>query len=94
MDKKDTMNADAMAIPFSGPGSVSYAEELWSVIGDRKMVGSGITGNAPYKGVHPHGAVLTTDASKVKISGHKGALPVIPDPTILRSPITDQSSSA
>ncbi len=71
MDKKDTMNADAMAMPFSGPDSVSYAEELWSAIGASKMVGSGISGNAPYKGVHPHGAVLTTDTSKVKVSGHK-----------------------
>jgi len=70
MDKPDAMASDAM--PFSGPNSVAYAQELWSVIGDNKLVGAGLSGNAPYKGVHPHGAVLTTDTTKIKVAGRKG----------------------
>ena len=60
-----------MAMPFSGPDSISYTEHLCSSTGARILVGSAISANAPYIGVHPHGGVLTTHTSKVKISGHK-----------------------
>jgi hypothetical protein len=75
MDKKDDMAAmpagEAM-MPFSGPDSVAYAKSLWASISEANMVGAGITRNAPYKGVHPHGAVLTTDTLIVAVEGHKG----------------------
>ena len=60
-----------MAMPFSGPDSISYAEQFCSSTGARILVRSGISANAPYIGVNPNGGVLTTHTSKVEISGHK-----------------------
>lgn len=62
------------SMPFSGPDSVEYAQDLWS-----KLVAAGMTGpNAAitktYKGVHPHGAVLDTNTSEVEINGHTGTV--------------------
>ena len=41
-----------MAMPFSGPDSISYTEHLCSSTGARILVGSAISANAPYIGVH------------------------------------------
>jgi len=74
-EKPDAMAAsDQMmkTMAFSGPDSVAYSQKLWTAIGDAKLVGAKISGNAPYKGVHPHGAVLTTDTSTVKIGAYEG----------------------
>jgi len=72
MDKKNDMGADPMMMPFSGPDSVSYSQQLWSSLGAAKMVGDPASNPAAYKGVHPHGAVLTTKTSIVKVNGHSG----------------------
>jgi len=61
-------------MPFSDPVSVSYSQNLWSAMKSAKVVGAGSKNPAPYKGAHPHGAVLTTATSSMNIGGHKGKL--------------------
>ena len=56
---------------FSGPDSVEYSQQLWSALSGAGLVG-GALGSKAYKGVHPHGAVLTTDTSEVTVGGHTG----------------------
>ncbi len=68
-----TMAASHGMMPFSGPDSVEYSQQLWSALGGAGLVG-GPLGSEPYKGVHPHGAVLTTDTSEVTIGGHTGTV--------------------
>jgi hypothetical protein len=71
-DQKDSMGSDAMMMPFSGPDSVSYSQQLWSSLGKAKLVGDPASNPPAYKGVHPHGAILTTKTSIVKVDGHSG----------------------
>ncbi len=59
---------------FSGPDSVAYAEKLWSAMGEAKLVGDPASNNAPYKGVHPHGAVLTNSTSELTMGDHTGTI--------------------
>lgn len=74
--KKKMMKKEGMMeMPFSGPDSVNYAGELWTALGGANMVGGGLKSIA-YKGVHPHGAVLTTDTGSVTVGGHKGKVVV------------------
>lgn len=72
MDKKDAMAEQPMMMPFSGPDSVSYSQQLWSSLSAAKLVGDPASNPVPYKGVHPHGAVLTTKSSIVNVDGHSG----------------------
>ena len=69
-----SMAAGAGEMPFSGPDSVAYSKDLWSALGSAKLVGSPADNPAPYKGVHPHGAVLTTATSSVTVGGHSGTV--------------------
>ncbi len=64
--------AEMKMMDFSGPDSVEYAGKLWAALDDAKLVGDPSTNPAPYKGVHPHGAVLTNKTSEVSVGGHKG----------------------
>jgi len=59
-------------MPFSGPDSVAYAEALWKSLNSAKLVNSPADNPAPYKGVHPHGAVLTTATSEASVDGYTG----------------------
>lgn len=65
---------DGMAMPFSGPDSVSYSQDLWAALGSANLVGADSNNPAPYKGVHPHGAILTTATSSVTVDGHEGTV--------------------
>lgn len=71
---KDAMadSSKMMNMPFSGPDSVAYSEKLWAALGAAKLVGDPASNNPPYKGVHPHGAVLTNNTSTVSVDGHSG----------------------
>jgi hypothetical protein len=71
-DKKEPMASGEIMMPFSGPDSVAYSQQLWAALGEAKLVGDPASNNAPYKGVHPHGAVLTTNTLLVSVEGHKG----------------------
>ncbi len=57
---------------FSGPDSVSYSEDLWAALTAANLVGAGAKDPAPYKGVHPHGAILTNVTGDVTVGGHTG----------------------
>ena len=74
MKAEGEMKMDTMAMPFSGPDSVSYSHDLWAAMGAAKLVGADSENPAPYKGVHPHGAILTTATSAVTIDGHEGTV--------------------
>lgn len=63
---------DGMAMPFSDPGSVEYAGQLWAALGGAKMVDDPAMNGAPYKGVHPHGAILTNNTGAVTVGDHTG----------------------
>ena len=67
-----SMTAGAGEMAFSGPDSVDYSKALWSALGGAKLIGSPAMNPEPYKGVHPHGAVLTTATSSVEVNGHSG----------------------
>ncbi len=61
---------------FSGPDSVAYSEKLWSALAGLNLVGKSAQPDKPYKGTHPHGAVLETLTSAATVDGHKGKVVV------------------
>ncbi len=67
-----SMTTDAGEMAFGGPDSIAYSQSLWKSLGKANLVGSPADNPAPYKGVHPHGAVLTNATSEVTVEGHTG----------------------
>ncbi|MDH3716420.1 MAG: cytochrome P460 family protein [Gammaproteobacteria bacterium] len=65
-----TMEESSM--PFAGEDSVKYATQLWDALQDAGMIGASAVISKPYKGQHPHGAVLDTIEGPVKVGGHTG----------------------
>ncbi len=61
-----------MKMPFGDKGSVGYSQKLWSALADAHMVGPNAIMSKPYKGQHPHGAVLDTIEGTVTVNGHSG----------------------
>ena len=59
-------------LPFGGPDSIAYSEKLWSVLQQEKLVDAPAKNPPPYRGVHPHGAILTTVHSETSVGGHTG----------------------
>ncbi|MDH3688491.1 MAG: hypothetical protein OEU36_03275 [Gammaproteobacteria bacterium] len=51
---------------------VAYAEKLVAELLDAKLVGPECIIKKPYKGTHPHGAVLDTVEAEITIGGHTG----------------------
>ncbi|MFQ5935909.1 MAG: cytochrome P460 family protein [Acidiferrobacterales bacterium] len=62
------------AAPFGGPEDVEYAAKLWKAMKKAKLVGAGAIQGTPYTGQHPHGAILDTLDSTVKVGGKTGAV--------------------
>ncbi|MFQ5995828.1 MAG: cytochrome P460 family protein [Acidiferrobacterales bacterium] len=60
------------AAPFGGEDDVKYSQALWKALTKAKMVGPGAIMSTPYKGQHPHGAVLDTIDGTVKVKGQSG----------------------
>ena len=60
--------------PFGGADSVAYAGKLWAALDDARLVGADRIHSRPYKGQHPHGAVLDTIETTLKVGGHTGEL--------------------
>ena len=58
--------------PFGGTDSVDYAGDLWSALEKASLAGDKAIYSNPYKGQHPHGAVLDTISGKLKVGGHTG----------------------
>ena len=61
---------------FGGPDSISYSTELWAALVDANLVGDSATPDKPYKGVHPHGAILETLTSEVTVGNLTGTVVV------------------
>ncbi len=61
----------AMSAPFGSAEDISYAKQLWSALEGYQLVGKNATLSAPYKGTHPHGAILDTVDSEVWVNGYK-----------------------
>lgn len=57
---------------FGGKDSVKYAGQLWDALEDAGMIGPDAVVSKPYKGQHPHGAVLDTIEGPVTVGGHTG----------------------
>ena len=60
--------------PFGDKDSIKYSQKLWKALTKAGMVGSDAVLSRPYKGQHPHGAVLDTIQRTVKVGfgGHEG----------------------
>lgn len=63
---------ESMPMAFSGPDSIDYSKTLWRSLKSAALVGSGAIADKPYKGVHPHGAVLETITSSTSVNGYNG----------------------
>lgn len=63
---------DSMPMAFSGPDSVEYSAKLWRSLQSAGLVGTGAVADEPYKGVHPHGAVLETITDSTSVDDYKG----------------------
>ncbi len=58
--------------PFGGPDDVAYAAQLWQQLTKDRLVGSNLIRSTPYKGTHPHGAILDTMDTRITVGGHTG----------------------
>jgi len=70
-----TLGAVATAMggaPFGDPDSVAYSQKLWQAMEAGNLVGSNAIISKPYKGTHPHGAVLDTIEGTTRVDGHTG----------------------
>lgn len=66
-------NAQAEA-PFGTKADIQYAEALWKEMSKHNFVGQNALMSTPYKGQHPHGAVLDTFDTVMSVRGDKGEL--------------------
>lgn len=60
--------------PFGDPDSIKYSQKLWKALDKAGLIGDNAVYSKPYKGQHPHGAVLDTIQTDVKVGfgGHTG----------------------
>ena len=68
------MASAAAAAPFGSGEDVSYAAKLWSSMSEAGLVGKGATMSTPYTGLHPHGAILDTIDTRLKVGGEENIL--------------------
>jgi len=64
----------AHAQPFGGDDDVEYSQRLWSALERAGYVGDDAVMSTPYKGTHPHGAVLDTIDSEVTVGSTTGVV--------------------
>ena len=62
------------AQPFGGSDDVAYAKKLWGAMQSAGLLGANGIMSTPYKGQHPHGAVLDTIETKLKVGSNNGVL--------------------
>ena len=68
------MSAAVSAAPFGSSDDVNYAKQLWMALEGIQLVGQHATFSTPYKGTHPHGAILDTIDSEAWVNGHKNTV--------------------
>jgi hypothetical protein len=64
----------AMGTASAGEDDVAYAGKLWSAMEAANMIGKDGIMSTPYKGVHPHGAVLDTIDGPLTVGGKTNAV--------------------
>ncbi|MFQ5935609.1 MAG: hypothetical protein ACE5LB_04295 [Acidiferrobacterales bacterium] len=57
--------------PFGSDADVNAAKSLWRSLTKAKLVGKHAVHGTPYKGTHPHGAILETLHAVLNVSGHR-----------------------
>ncbi len=57
---------------FGGEGDVNFAKSLWRALTKARLVGARAIGSTPYAGTRPHGSVLQTLDTTVRVSGQQG----------------------
>jgi hypothetical protein len=58
--------------PFGDTEDIAFAEALWQVMETGKLVGPSAKHDRPYRGTHPHGAVLETLMATLSVAGRTG----------------------
>ncbi len=61
-----------MKPPMGSAQDVNESKALWESLTAVRLVGKRARKSRPYKGQHPHGAVLETLHRKITVNGHKG----------------------
>ncbi len=61
-----------MKPPMGSAQDVSDAKDLWNTLASARLVGAHARKARPYKGQHPHGAVLETLHKTITVNGHTG----------------------
>lgn len=59
---------------FGGGEDTAYAQSLWQVMEDLRLVGDGMIMGTPYEGSDPHGMMLETFYTSASVDGHEGDL--------------------
>jgi hypothetical protein len=60
--------------PFGGEDDVAFAAKLWQSMQDQNLVGEKAIMSTPYVGAHPHGAILDTIDTRIKVGDEEGVL--------------------
>lgn len=60
------------APPFGNKEDIAYAADLWQALTEARLVGKNTITSTPYKGTHPHGAILDTMDTTITVNGHTG----------------------
>ena len=65
------LSANLIAAPFGSDADTRYAHQLWQALEGIQLVGKHATFSTPYKGTHPHGAILDTIDAEAWVNGRK-----------------------
>jgi len=66
------MGGMKMKPPMGSAQDVTDANNVWSALKSVNLVGNNAKKSRPYKGQHPHGAVLETLHETITVNGHTG----------------------
>ncbi|MEW7997434.1 MAG: cytochrome P460 family protein [Candidatus Thiodiazotropha endolucinida] len=68
------LSTSAMAAPFGNMDDLDYAADIWAGMSAAGLTGKGATMSTPYTGMHPHGAILDTIDTKLKVGANDDIL--------------------
>jgi hypothetical protein len=66
--------ARAQDKPFGGKDDVAYAQQLWKLMGEARLVGDNAVRVRPFEGNEPHGTIQEVVATTATVNGHSGRL--------------------
>ncbi|MCU7908933.1 MAG: hypothetical protein KZQ71_09980 [Candidatus Thiodiazotropha sp. (ex Lucinoma aequizonata)] len=68
------ISATLFAAPFGGEDDVLYAADIWASMSAAGLAGKDATMSTPYTGMHPHGAILDTIDTLLKMGDNDDIL--------------------